>query len=198
MDATDLVGVGDHAALDFLNSTAEQHGQRYELLGDGPSYVRWLRLAELIDDADAIAIERRFVAVEVAAVAADAVRIREWLRPVIADWSGAGRGMVPDATRRRLNELLSVDSRFARLTGENRITDRRRWTDARQLLVPPVAAAATLLSAGDPGLVRNCDGEGCPLWFYDRTKAHRRRWCSMAWCGNRAKARSHRGRHPAR
>jgi predicted RNA-binding Zn ribbon-like protein len=40
--------------------------------------------------------------------------------------------------------------------------------------------------------VRNC--EGCSIWFYDHTKAHRRRWCSMALCGNRSKARSHRQR----
>jgi predicted RNA-binding Zn ribbon-like protein len=26
------------------------------------------------------------------------------------------------------------------------------------------------------------------LWFFDRTKSHRRRWCSMAVCGNRHKA----------
>lgn len=198
MDATELVGVGDHAALDFINSTAEQHGQVFELLGDGRSYVRWMRLADLIDDADVAAIEARFAGADVDAIATDAVRIREWLRLVIADWSGPGAGFVPDDTRHRLNELLAVDSRFANLTGENRITDRRRWTDARQLLVPPVTAAAALLSSGDPSQVRNCDGEGCPLWFYDRTKAHRRRWCSMAWCGNRSKARGHRSRQASR
>jgi predicted RNA-binding Zn ribbon-like protein len=198
MDASDLIGVGDHAALDFVNSTAQQHGQVFELLHDGPSYLRWMRLADLIDDADAGAIEGRFARAELDAVAAEAVRIREWSRLVIADWSGPGGGFVSDDTRRRLNELLAVDSRYANLTYENRITDRRRWTDVRLLLVPPVAAVAALLSGGDPNQVRNCDGAGCPLWFYDRTKAHRRRWCSMAWCGNRSKARDHRIRQASR
>ncbi|MGO9268383.1 MAG: CGNR zinc finger domain-containing protein [Candidatus Binataceae bacterium] len=32
--------------------------------------------------------------------------------------------------------------------------------------------------------------------FLDRTKAHARRWCSMAVCGNRAKA-AHRSRRGA-
>jgi len=36
------------------------------------------------------------------------------------------------------------------------------------------------------------------MWFYDRTKSHRRRWCSMALCGNRAKARAHRERQSNR
>ncbi len=92
MEATDLVGVGDHGALDFINSTAEQGGQRFELLGDGRSYLRWLRLAGLIDDADASAIEERFSDTELDAAAAEAVRVREWLRSVIAEWAGTGAG----------------------------------------------------------------------------------------------------------
>jgi predicted RNA-binding Zn ribbon-like protein len=62
------------------------------------------------------------------------------------------------------------------------------------LLVPPAHAAADLLAHGDPALVRNCAGPACTLRFYDRTKAHQRRWCSMAVCANRAKARAHRER----
>jgi predicted RNA-binding Zn ribbon-like protein len=30
--------------------------------------------------------------------------------------------------------------------------------------------------------------------FYDRSKSHARRWCSMAVCGNCAKATAHRAR----
>jgi predicted RNA-binding Zn ribbon-like protein len=37
-------------------------------------------------------------------------------------------------------------------------------------------------------LVRKCEGTTCTLWFLDVSKAHARRWCSMAVCGNRAKA----------
>jgi predicted RNA-binding Zn ribbon-like protein len=48
-------------------------------------------------------------------------------------------------------------------------------------------AAAQLLAAGDGGHVFACAGRGCGWLFLDR--AHRRRWCIMAICGNRAKAR---------
>ena len=40
----------------------------------------------------------------------------------------------------------------------------------------------------DLSLVRTCEGTGCILFFYDTTKSHTRRWCSMAGCGNRMKA----------
>ena len=34
-------------------------------------------------------------------------------------------------------------------------------------------------------------GERCGWLFVDTSKNHSRRWCSMAGCGNRAKARRH-------
>lgn len=53
------------------------------------------------------------------------------------------------------------------------------------------AAAADFLSRHDLSLVKSCGGTGCILLFYDETKSHSRRWCSMAGCGNRMKAALH-------
>jgi hypothetical protein len=39
-----------------------------------------------------------------------------------------------------------------------------------------------------------CEAGNCSLWFLDVSKGHARRWCSMAICGNRAKAAAHRAR----
>jgi len=36
-----------------------------------------------------------------------------------------------------------------------------------------------------------CQNPACVLWFFDTTRNGTRRWCSMAVCGNRAKARRH-------
>jgi predicted RNA-binding Zn ribbon-like protein len=43
-------------------------------------------------------------------------------------------------------------------------------------------------------LIRACEGSACTILFLDRTKAHARRWCSMAICGNRAKVAAYRAR----
>jgi predicted RNA-binding Zn ribbon-like protein len=52
-----------------------------------------------------------------------------------------------------------------------------------------VALAVTrLLGDGDAQHVSACAGRGCGWLFLDRTG--RRRWCIMAICGNRAKARA--------
>jgi predicted RNA-binding Zn ribbon-like protein len=100
---------------------------------------------------------------------------------------------MPPAVVGRLNRLLELDDRYGQIhvaaDGVAGVINRR-WTNPAQLLVPGAEAWSRLFIEGDPSMVRRC--EGCTLWFYDRTKAHRRRWCSMALCGNRAKARRHR------
>ena len=63
-----------------------------------------------------------------------------------------------------------------------------------ELLQPIAEAAADLICHQDFRLIRSCEGSACTLVFLDRTKAHARRWCSMAVCGNRAKAAAHRAR----
>jgi predicted RNA-binding Zn ribbon-like protein len=59
------------------------------------------------------------------------------------------------------------------------------------LLVPIAESAAGLLTADDLTLVRKCQNPQCILYFYDTTRNHARRWCSIAVCGNRAKVATH-------
>jgi predicted RNA-binding Zn ribbon-like protein len=42
--------------------------------------------------------------------------------------------------------------------------------------------------------IRACCGEGCAILVLDSSRAGRRRWCSMASCGNKAKVRGFRRR----
>lgn len=42
--------------------------------------------------------------------------------------------------------------------------------------------------------LKECAGEDCRSVFFDRSKNHSGRWCSMSACGNRAKVRSWRER----
>jgi len=204
----DTVGLGDHPALDFLNSIATPVRDPVELLTGGPAYLAWLERAGFIDAADRAAITARFGPAELDAAAAQAVGLREWLRPVVAAWAagdgpgvsspGAASTVLPAPARDHLNGILAADHRFPRIAtdGDGRpvVVERRSWETPDQLLVPPAEAAARLLATGDRELVRPCQGAACTLWFYDRTRSHRRRWCSMATCGNRAKARNHRQR----
>ncbi|MGV9801056.1 CGNR zinc finger domain-containing protein [Mycobacterium sp. NPDC003449] len=42
-----------------------------------------------------------------------------------------------------------------------------------------------------PGRLRACANDDCRLFLIDRSKPNTARWCSMAICGNRMKARRH-------
>jgi predicted RNA-binding Zn ribbon-like protein len=100
-----------------------------------------------------------------------------------------GRGSTPEHRR------------FARWAEEAR--SAQRWTvrdDAyawrleprHPLRLPLLAvadAAAQLLTEGPLDAVHACPGNDCGWLFLD--PRNRRRWCSMAVCGNRAKARAH-------
>jgi predicted RNA-binding Zn ribbon-like protein len=47
------------------------------------------------------------------------------------------------------------------------------------------------LTKNSPGRLRPCANDECHLFLIDRSKAGTARWCSMAICGNRMKARRH-------
>jgi predicted RNA-binding Zn ribbon-like protein len=42
-----------------------------------------------------------------------------------------------------------------------------------------------------PGRLRACENPDCRLFLIDHSKPNKARWCSMAVCGNRMKARRH-------
>jgi predicted RNA-binding Zn ribbon-like protein len=72
--------------------------------------------------------------------------------------------------------------------------DRVTWTlsvsPERQLAVRAALSWDTLAQRS-PGRLRPCANDECRLFLIDRTKSNTARWCSMAVCGNRMKARRH-------
>jgi predicted RNA-binding Zn ribbon-like protein len=60
----------------------------------------------------------------------------------------------------------------------------------RQLAVRAILAWDAVVRES-PGRLRPCTNDECRLFLIDRSTANRARWCSMAVCGNRMKARRH-------
>jgi predicted RNA-binding Zn ribbon-like protein len=63
-----------------------------------------------------------------------------------------------------------------------------QYNDALRLIAE---SAVELLTQKDLALIKKCNDPICTLFFYDESKNHTRRWCSMDRCGNRAKASIH-------
>jgi len=66
------------------------------------------------------------------------------------------------------------------------------------LLTAIARSAAEIIAEGPMAPVRRCANPACGLYFYDDSRTSRRRWCSMATCGNRAKVAAHYARSKTR
>lgn len=63
-------------------------------------------------------------------------------------------------------------------------------SDFKAPLWPIARSAADLLASDRVQFVRACASKTCEWLFLDESKNHRRRWCDMTKCGNRAKVKS--------
>jgi len=62
---------------------------------------------------------------------------------------------------------------------------------AERALAVRAVLAWDALQQRSPGRLRPCANTECRLFLIDHSKANSARWCSMAACGNRMKARRH-------
>lgn len=188
--------LGAHPAADFLNTTLIQNETLVELIGDGRSFVDWLVVAGLLDASSAKKLERSVGIKALDAAAAEARNVRKWVAAWVLRWSEA-----PDAKYDKeidqLNKLLARgrSSREVVFTLDGlQLVERFRIESANELIALVAHHVALLITQEDPGLLKQCSGPSCTLMFVDKTKAHRRLFCSASLCGNRAKVAAFRER----
>ena len=63
------------------------------------------------------------------------------------------------------------------------------------LLAAVARSGAETIAEGAHARLRICANPHCGLFFYDNSRTLRRRWCSMALCGNRSKVAAFARRH---
>ena len=191
--STSFPFVGGGLCLDFLNTVVEGR----DLLTDFTSLVRWLTKAGVLPAAEAgEVLEHWGTGRRANRALGEARTLREDLRAAARAFASGKR--VPKATLETINRQLARSSARAELveSADGRLDKRFRlqWRQTEDLLAPVAESAADLLTGADRSLIHQCAGTGCTLFFYDRTKNHRRRWCSVAVCGNRAKVAAFRAR----
>src|SRR5258708_4513831 len=86
------------------------------------------------------------------------------------------------------DELLFADGRW-------RIEFVARENGLEWLLAAIARSAAEIVVEGAEARVRMCGNPDCGLLFYDASRTKRRRWWSMAVCGNRHKVASFAKKH---
>ncbi len=201
--------IGDDLALDFLNSVAAPWGQEIEWVASGGDLLAWLEQAHAVPAGVSTHFRAHSGSRALDTVASEARELREWFRVFVRNHAGKplGRSALRDLAP--LNGLLERDKIYRLIeiahAGDRGKTERdavpalqwqakRGWDSPKALLFPIAEAMGDLVCQKDFTLVRKCEGPTCTLWFLDVSKGHARRWCSMAVCGNRAKAAAHRAR----
>lgn len=173
-------------ALDFLNTRVRVGGAVLDLLQTDEDVRSWLAQAGL-------PAPKAVLRSEPLSLLRAARLLRENIRSLVEKRKSGRRG---DPTV--LNRFLAQGRSYPQLLWDraHSLTLRRvSQRDGDNAVLAPVAeAAAVLLATADFSLVKRCEGETCVLWFLDRTKSHRRRWCSTKVCGNRHKVAAYRKR----
>ncbi|MEU5630323.1 CGNR zinc finger domain-containing protein [Streptomyces rishiriensis] len=162
---------GEPLALDLLNTCWTRDGAVRDLLRDTHGPAVWLA---------ANGLDRRFTA--------DAATLRHLL-----DARDAIEAALDGTRTEHLDRVLEHGRIRPTLTAGGP-GERAEFAD--EAWGPAWLAARNYLEllAGAPDRIRGCAHEACALHFFDTSRNGARRWCSMATCGNRAKAARHHAR----
>lgn len=106
--------------------------------------------------------------------------LREWIEPV--------------------NEILRITEGHDELVATENVWEIQfvaSESGLEWLLAAVARSAAEIIAEGPGARLRLCANPKCGLFFYDTSRTHRRRWCSMTVCGNRHKVAAFARRHIA-
>ena len=171
------------AALELCNTFAgwgEDAGREYLLSYE--HLVVWARERGLVGAGEVTEIAR-----EARARPTEAARVLARARGLRAAFYAVAAGEATDEDRAAVAREVELAASSARLEWRSQ---GAAWTLPATLELPLLAAARQIGSfVLDPVRIGRCPGRRCGWLFAD--PRGRRRWCSMATCGNRAKARRH-------
>ena len=184
--------LGGRLSLDFVNSTPSSGELSWESLIrflEATSIVSSERGAQLLSlpqsdpqAAEALLLKARRLGSALRKVFAAMLRKQriggEWIEPV--------------------NEVLRITEGHDELVGQDgvwKIEFIAREGGLDWLLAAVARSAAEIIAEGSRARLRHCANPDCGLFFYDNSRTRRRRWCSMAVCGNRSKVAAFARKH---
>jgi len=179
---------GDHVAINFINTQRMHEGVLTDTLQSDENVIAWMRRMNLrlptlhkpLRPKALLSTARNLRTLTLRAME----RRKARKRAHVEEWNALLAGAASRLQLRERRGGLGLERVYVART-------------AAQYLAPLTEAIADLLANGDFDLVRHCEGENCVLWFYDRTKGHRRRWCTAGGCGSRARVAAFRARRAA-
>jgi predicted RNA-binding Zn ribbon-like protein len=187
--------LGGRLAIDFANSASLSDTHNWE------NFIRFLEASRVVS------LERSaqlLILPQSDPQAADtllsrAARLREALREIFG--AVVRKEKVAREWVEPVNEILRITEGHDELVWDNgqwRLEFIAREGGLEWLLAAIARSAAEILGEGPTARVRLCANPACGLFFSDMSRTRRRRWCSMALCGNRHKVAAFAHRHSSR
>lgn len=175
-----VIFVSGNLAMDYVGTLHERFAARAEQLRAPGDLGRWLVAAGLLDTAPGVS----------AAQLDEAVGLRETMFAVIAREID-GRGGPTADERAQINAAASHAPPVPVLSADARVA---HVGDLAAGLSAVARDAIALFERTDGSVLKWCADDACTHPFLDRSRGHRRRWCDMGGCGDRAKAAAYRAR----
>ena len=179
--------LGGRPAVDFVNTLRERWQRRVETLVTPDDLGLWLVRAQLAPAPPHVTRARLREARQLREAIDACMQAALAHEPAPPAAVAAIDGWLAHAAARTQLEV-AVDG--TPVLGEREPADPVK----RALAAVALDAARMLGTPAEAARIRVCASATCSARFYDRSPAGRRRWCSMALCGNEAKARRHRER----
>ena len=179
--------------LDFINTLDDRYsGEPKELL---KSYIDMAHFAEdsgilserQVDRLSEKSMQSREAAEEALTAA---IRLREAMHEVF--WPLIRKRPIPPGALNVVNQYAQEAARHLNVVATGKAFEWRfEESENFNAVWWPIARSAVELLASDRlQFVRACASKTCEWLFLDESKNHRRRWCDMTKCGNRAKVKN--------
>jgi predicted RNA-binding Zn ribbon-like protein len=188
--------LGSRLAIDFANIPSYP--------GAPVEHLSWEELIVFLEASQIVSAERASSLLALSGSDPDAaqtllsrsLRLRDALRKAfgaIVKKEGIAREWIEP-----INEILRITEGHDEIVFEQnawKMEFKAREGGLDWLLAAIARSAAEIIVEGTQARLRVCANPGCGLFFSDKSRTRRRRWCSMAICGNRHKVASFARRH---
>jgi predicted RNA-binding Zn ribbon-like protein len=171
--------IADRPVLDFVATLAERDTTDLESLRTRTDLAAWVHQSKIIDDQVTITTNGL----------EHAKTLRETMFRLLTALIDGTRPHPAD--RALINAAAAQPRPTPRLSASGTV---HRTGDLTAVLAVLAQDCIELFDGPDKDALRWCADSKCTRLFIDRSHGHRRRWCGMKGCGDRAKAAVYRQR----
>jgi len=172
--------VGNNLGIDFINTEVKLKGELMDLLMSDSDVMEWLDQANI--DAE---LSR---GIDLGKLLTFRKKARHILTRIIDNES------LDDEAITSLNDDLKHYKTHYQLEMSSdgyQLSNQKSFSSTAELIGLFAFELANLLSSDQRTYLKRCLNPDCVLMFVDNSRSHKRRWCSMDTCGNRAKVSKH-------